>query len=235
MMYKAKSDVVFGGISLADYAAFAVGCPDMLVKPQRDVQTLEIAGRDGSLLIDNGRYKDVSRNYYIVIRYDDYIALQSTLNTQLEYSRLQDEYEPEKFMQARYVGGRVIKFVGDMVLAELQFIRKPQMYLLTGEQKIELTASDAIINPTEYDSLPLIRVYGTGDIAIGNQTISITSNDNYLDIDCDTQNAFYGTFSRNSYISLLSGSFFTLKSGNNNITLETGITKVVITPRWWTV
>ena len=54
-------------------------------------------------------------------------------------------------------------------------------------------------------------------------------------IDCESGYAYSGANNYNRYVSVSSIDFPTLAPGSNNITLGTGITKVIITPRWWTV
>ena len=85
-----------------------------------------------------------------------------------------------------------------------------------------------------FDAKPLIRVYGVGELGIGSETITITKGaTEYIDIDCDIQDCYEGLENRNGLVSLTD--FPTLPSGNTGITLGTGITKVEITPRWWTL
>ena len=82
-------------------------------------------------------------------------------------------------------------------------------------------------------ALPLIRVYGTGALAIGNVTITINSASGYTDIDCDLMDAFKGSTNCNGNITLTSGEFFYLDPGENGISFGSGITKVIVKPRWW--
>ena len=65
--------------------------------------------------------------------------------------------------------------------------------------------------------------------------MEITSASSYTDIDCDICECYRGSLAdnRNSYVKLLSGSFPTLKAGTSGVTLGSGITRIVITPRWW--
>lgn len=238
MNYMAKSDVIFDNIRLSSYEAYAIGCPDLFTKPQRDLQLIEVPGRNGNLIIDNQRYKDVPRYYRVVVPdYQQCLTLLSDLATkQSDYYELTDEYDSTVYMQAMYNGSRVIKFVGDAVLIELQFTRKPQLFLLNGRSKYYMSASSTITNPTDYDALPIIRVWGSGTLGIGSTTISVDEeNENeYIDIDCFNQNAYYGSYSRNSNIFLVSGKFFKLVPGVNNVSIA-NITQIAITPRWWKI
>jgi phage-related protein len=64
--------------------------------------------------------------------------------------------------------------------------------------------------------------------------VTISSADEYTDIDCEIMDAFKGSVNCNSNIQTTDNKFPVLRSGDNNIT-KTGITRLEITPRWWTV
>lgn len=92
-----------------------------------------------------------------------------------------------------------------------------------------------IYNPTLFDALPLIRVYGAGTVDIGGVEVTVaSSNYEYIDIDCDIMDCFHGTDNCNSLVSFSGNDFPTLPSGVTAISLD-GVTKVEITPRWWMV
>ena len=106
-------------------------------------------------------------------------------------------------------------------------------FLKSGEDPVEYTTTGGITNETRFEARPLIRVYGTGALGIGTETVTITENPGYIDIDCEMMDAFYGAVNCNSYITLSSGKFPVLAPGYNGIEPGAGITKVIITPRWW--
>ena len=236
MKYYPKSNVVFGGVSLSDYNAFAFDC-NVFEQPSRNLTTVNVPGRNGAIVFDNGNYSDMSRIYRVqTIGYENAKNLEAAINSVVGYSRLEDEYEDGMFMLARFDKIAQPRFVGQVSAFSIWFTRKPQKFFKSGEASIEFTDRDVTIyNPTLYDALPLIRVYGEGDLTIGDDVISISSNPDYIDIDCDLQDAYNGTINMNASLILSNGRFFRLHSGTNNITLGTGITKIVITPRWWTL
>jgi len=117
---------------------------------------------------------------------------------------------------------------------ELKFDCDPRRFLKDGEQAIEVDDDITLINRTEYEAKPLVRAYGTGMFTIGGTTVQIVRADGYTDIDCDLQEAFKGTVNCNNNIVLTDGKFPELAVGNNEISF-TGLTKLEITPRWWSV
>ena len=129
----------------------------------------------------------------------------------------------------------VSNWVGDNALFTVQFDRKPQKFLKSGERVITFTANGQIRNETLFDAKPLVRVYGTGTVSIGEKSIQVVQSNTYVDIDCEIQNAYKEGTNCNGDIRLLSGDFFSLVHGNNGVTISSGISKVEITPRWWTL
>lgn len=97
-----------------------------------------------------------------------------------------------------------------------------------------------VINPTLFESKPLLMVTGRGTLSVGDVTITITGTaSQVLYIDCDIMEVYSITDGQmqpqNSLVTMNSYDFPKLKPGANKITLGVGITQVVVTPRWWRV
>lgn len=207
----------------------------------RNVSVVEVPGRNGSLVIDNGFYDNIEVVYpaFIVSNFDaNFGALRAFLLSHVGYFKLSDTYHANEFRLARYTGKIAPKLTqynreGEF---EIRFNCKPQRFLVTGETPIELTSDDTITNPTLFDAKPLLRVYGYGALGIGSETITIEQNSYpYIDIDCDMGNAQYDTTNCNSLITITGDVFPSLVPGANGVTLDANITQVDITPRWWTL
>lgn len=206
--------------------------------PRREYDDYAIPGRSGALYVDGKRYPNKNHTYNAII-YENFEtnidALRNFLLSKLGYFRLQDTFHPDEFYQAVYKDDFVVTMdrERDMGKFALEFERKPQRFLKSGEQAIEFTTSGVINNPTLFPSQPLIRVYGEGELVIGSTTITVSDCDEYTDIDCEMMDCFQRTLSCNNKVSFSDNDFPTLKAGNTGIVLRTGITKVVVTPRWF--
>lgn len=206
--------------------------------PERDMEAVSIPGRSGDLLIDNGRFKNITVIYPAYI-HEHFKVLSATSRTwllsQRGYARLEDTYNPDFFRMGVFLGPldfdmRFQNWGGE---CELSFNCKPQRFLKIGDEMVEKTGPVTLYNPTAFVALPLIRVYGTsGTLMVGNRILQISAIDGYMDIDSDTQNAFKGTQNCNDKIS---GNFPELPEGPTGISFSGGITKIGIKPRWWTV
>lgn len=129
MNYNPKSNVIFGDVNLSDYNAFAFYC-NLFDKAERDVNVVSIPGRNGDLLFDNGRYKNIKRTYRIQVSgLANIQSLLNALSTQVGYKKLKDEYESDVYMMARLKEPpQINRFVGDSVDITLTFDRMPQKY-----------------------------------------------------------------------------------------------------------
>lgn len=210
--------------------------------PERNYSKQEVPGRNGDLLIDLGNFKNIPISYPAFItdqmpeRVNDFFNFAGSLTG---YSRLEDTYYPEEYRLAHYTGGIEVTASGYKNRSgefTINFDCKPQRFLKSGEKTITFNSAGAIINPTRYNSQPSIRVYGsgTGAVGIGDYTITITSLNGYMDIDCEMMNAYKGTLNCNSQVTFSADNIF-LISGSNGINFSGGITKVEIMPRWYKI
>lgn len=206
--------------------------------PERDMENIEIPGRSGDLVKDNGRFKNVEMSFPCIIVdhfKDNFSAFVGYLLNQTGYVKIEDSFFPDEYILAKYSGDPEPKAAtyGDKGTFDIKFNRKPQRYLKVGNDTISFTSNGSVYNKYNGTAKPLVRVYGTGDLAIGDAVITINSVDTYVDIDCDIQDAFKGATNCNGNISLNSGRFFELTPGVNNIAKANTISRVEITPRWW--
>jgi len=209
--------------------------------PARTLDFRVIPGRNGALVGLERRLENVELTYpaFICRNFDANLgALRAFLLSRTGYVRLTDSYHPEEYRMAIFSGPLEVAPtpIMDAGQFDLTFHCKPQRFLLDGETPVEFTAGGTITNPTLFDAQPLIRVFGAGRLGIGSALITIAdSGSEYTDIDCDAMDCFYGVAPRNSYVTFSGNDFPVLHSGNNGVELGSGIDKVIITPRWWSV
>ena len=231
----------FNGISSKTYRCLVSG-EDSFAKPAPDVEHVSIPGRNGDLIITGNRYQNVDVVYHCMIRKDfllNYHLLCSYLLESPTYHRLEDSFHPDHYRMAVFDSA-----IQPEMLAlnkhgtfDLKFSCKPQMWLKTGETPVTYTSGTYLTNPTLFAAKPRIRVYGSGDVIVGGRMVRVTnSNYAYVDIDCEMEECYYGANNCNSMVTLRTNNEFpVLNPGNNWVGLGSGITKVELTPRWWTI
>lgn len=230
-------DVAYNGRYLSDFGIEKAICENAFTMPEPHVETTHVDGRSGDLHYYYGDLHNVTQTYLCVMKNTDDFRTQFSgfcewIYQQKGYNKLEDDLFPDKYRMAAVVSQPEIAKTHNTFT--ISFSCKPQRYLRTGDEKRTFTAEGKIYNPTLFDSLPLVRVYGTGELKIADETITITDNNGYTDIDCDLQDAYHETENRNGNIKLSSGEFFKLHSGYNGIVPASGMT-VELTPRWYTL
>lgn len=207
--------------------------------PVRDVSSVSVPGRNGNIVIDNGRYDNIDVDYESFIPKDfDYNmgALRAFLGSLKGYKRLEDTYHPEEYRLALFSKGvepktTTLNRAGSFTLS---FNCKPQRFLKSGELPVTFADDSAILNETLYEAEPVIRAYGTGILTIGDVSVQVTTADGYTDIDSRIQEAYKGSTNCNGNIVLTDGVFPTIKPGLNEVEF-TGFSSIQITPHWWTL
>lgn len=220
-------EIYYNGKSSKDFNIFATGA-GASTSPARKYDTVEIAGRNGSIYRDKKSYSNVSVAYKCVILGDmeDFERFRAFMNSQIGYNRLEDSERPYEYRMA--VAEPINPNVqgDDAVTFELSFDCMPQRFLKDGEKTFHIVESGSLIN-NYYESKPMLRAYADGSITINDATLTLTNVDGYVDIDCELMDAYKGNINMNSNVS---GTFPTLKNGLNTITGT-----VDIIPRWWTL
>lgn len=240
--------LTFGGVNSLTYGIYITG-DAVYNAPERDVEFFSIAGRNGDLTIDRGRFMNIEVTYpagcfaYTQTEFASKVrAFRNAIASLTGYQRLTDTYNDGEYRQALYAAGLDVSVTANSRAGEfdITFNCKPQRFLASGESVTTLTASGTITNPTNFASKPLIAVTGLGDLTVGAFEMNVEGDAGQtLYIDCDTMEAYLnngGTIApANTYLTITGTEYPELVSGENEITLGSGITKVEITPRWWRI
>lgn len=212
--------------------------------PEKAFEEVEIPGRNGSIYLYEGSYKNVNVTYDAWIgKIDDpdkvdknFRDLRSFLMSREGYVRIEDTYHPDEIRFGAY-NEAIEPDVHSTLYAvqfTLSFSCKPQRFIKKFyDQSLTYTSSGAVFyNETYFNAKPLIRVYGTGMFTVNGVSITINSADSYTDFDCDLQEAFKDTLATNcnGNITLTNAQFPYLVPGENTITFS-GITKIELYPR----
>lgn len=177
--------IVFGDVDSRDYGVY-VTAVSVFGSPVRSVETVTVPGRNGDVLLDMGRYENVSVEYKAGIFGDDMSEFASNLSAfrnaiaSLQgYQRLEDSYNPEEFRLAAFVSGIDVDTSGGNVSGEfsIAFNAKPQRFLLSGEEVITVTNGTIITNPTKFEASPLLKLSGGhGVLSFNDYTIRLTNS-----------------------------------------------------------
>lgn len=234
--------IKYNGIS-TDEVGIVVETPPDYEIPERNYEIISVPGRNGDIVIDLNSYKNVVREYDIAIGEEDgdFSVLSSKIANWLYsghgYLRLEDSYLPEYYMMAAVIApNNIINILQQAGRATVQFNRKPQRFLKSGDRPITVTKQITLFNPTQFNSKPLIIVNGTGSgvVNIGGYSVKIDNLEDEITIDCELEESYKGTNNQNKKVTLSNG-YPLLVPRDNIVNFSGGITKVTIIPRWWTI
>ena len=231
--------IIFNNKSSAD-CRIQVAHPPGYTYPERDYTITHIPGRNGDIIQDNGCYKNVERTYEVSFDApnEDFAtyanAVSAWLHSTTGYARLEDSYEPNYYRMATYQESNIFENLYNQAgTATIVFECKPQRFLKTGDNTIAIQNSLTIMNPTGFEAYPLFKVTGTsGVLTVNGNSITFSSIDGFVMLDCELQDAYKENINKNSTIG---GTFPVLKPGSNTIRWTGGISSVTMKPRWWTI
>ena len=231
--------IIFNNKSSAD-CRIQVAHPPGYAYPERDYTITHIPGRNGDIIQDNGCYKNVERTYEVSFDApnEDFAtyanAVSAWLHSTTGYARLEDSYEPNYYRMATYQESNIFENLYNQAgTATIVFECKPQRFLKTGDNTITIQNGLTIMNPTGFEAYPLFKVTGTsGVLTVNGNSITFSSIDDFVMLDCELQDAYKETTNKNSTVS---GTFPVLKPGSNTISWTGDISSVTMKPRWWTI
>lgn len=192
------NNLTFDGVKTSDYDVYISG-EGTFNAPARRGEFINVPGRNGDLFIDAGSYENIQVEYpaFIFSPYDGIFneklqELRAEFKAKRSYRRIEDTYHPDEFRLGLYKEGLEVEphFLNRSGNFTLIFDCKPQRFLKSGEEPVTFTALGNIENPTQYASLPLIKVTGYGIVTIGDYQMFITEADEPFYIDSELMEAY---------------------------------------------
>lgn len=177
-------NLIVDGVNLNTYKVYVNG-REAYDSADRDVEMIDIPGRNGAYALDRKRFKNITVAYNSGTYADNQTDFAETISdlrnflaSKSGYVRLEDDYNPDEYRLGVFQKGLEFDPVCYNRASEfpIEFNCKPQRFLKSGEteQTIPSRASGYdLTNPTLFESNPLLKVQGYGDINIGDQVISI--------------------------------------------------------------
>lgn len=235
--------IVWGGEPSVDFGMVVDSAPSF-EKPIKRIETVNVPGRNGSIIFDEGAFGDVTRSYSVWIAEgphdtlaDNVSGLTAWLFSKKGYTRLEDNFEPNVYRLAYYSGANdITNELMQSGRTSLTFTCRPERFLKSGETPVSVLNGDTLTNPTRFASKPLIHIEGAGtiDVSINGVTITATVTD-YINIDTERMNAY--RLPAENMNDKISGAFPVIAPGANGIgiTVVGTLTGVEITPRYFTI
>lgn len=190
--------LTFDGVLSSDYGVYISG-DGVFNAPARRGEMVTIPGRNGTLFLDGGAYENIEVTYpgFIGANDDqdfrsDLLSFRSALASRTSYKRLEDTYHPDEFRLAMFRNGLEVEPVHYVEAGNFSIVFdcKPQRFLKSGETPQTFSANGAIVNPTLFESKPLIKVTGDGTASIAPYRFTVTDNPGEIYIDSEIGEAY---------------------------------------------
>lgn len=233
-------NIIFDGYNFEDYGVVVSGSGTWNM-PERLTQKDNVYGRHGALITDAGMFDNIEIPYPAWIARDfadkyEAFSRMMALHTD-KYYRLEDSYHPDYYRQARVVPGIIPKpgtlnRSGEFTVA---FDCKPQKWLRSGEEVLEISERLELFNMTGFDAKPLIVIPSGASVTItdedGNESSLATANFGLeTTYDADIEESIVGRSYVNEYVTQVGT--ISLKPGKNIITCTAPIK---LKPRFYVI
>lgn len=170
----------FNGVRAADYGIYVTDV-NVFNSAARDVEYIQIPGRDGAFALDRGRFQNISVVYKCAMTQDtdeDFATAISEFRNAIAstkgYKRLEDDIHTDEYRMGVFSKGLEAPTLNTKTATfDIEFNCQPQRFLKSGETAVSVASGGTITNPTLFESSPLLQVWGYGDIDINDDTITI--------------------------------------------------------------
>lgn len=219
---------IFNNISSIDMGIIVNKLPP-IIKANRDIELIEVPGRDGFITQDLGTYRGIPKAVECSIKDTANIDLISSWLTgsgEVIFSN-EDDRKYKAVIKNQIDFNKVLRIFRSFIV---QFECHPYKYSLNNEVII-INENNAKIFNSSSISKPIIKVFGSGDVTlmINNKNITLKGIVDNVTLDSEMMDCYKGIELKNN---TMTGEFPLLAPGFNNISWVGNITKLEITPNW---
>lgn len=221
----------FKGIDSREMGVIVTAMPET-VRAERRIESITVAGRNGSLHTDEGVYESYDRTMECALikraRLDE-IAAWLVGSGEMTFST-----EPDKVYRVT-IANKISITQMMRVFQKFQIILDTQPFKYSvnaAGDALELTAPTTIRNSGTVYSEPLITVYGSGDITltVNGADFPLYGVQESITIDSEMMEVFKGDTNQNGKYG--GAEFPRFEVGKNEIRWTGNVSKIKIQPRW---
>lgn len=233
---------MFNGHTSSEFGICIEKTPS-LDRPKRQHNVYKVPGRNGEIVEMLNAFDNVDKEYEIWAANDyysdstkDMCSISEWLYSADGYCRLEDDFEPDIFRLAYFVGPMDVENLLNLYgRTKVEFNCRPERFYKSGEQTLTLSNGDTIYNESKFTAKPLIKITGSGNVSIGigSHTMYVTGLTDYIYIDSDNMEAYRQSAENKN--NTISGEFPVIDSGYQVVHTTGTVTNIEITPRWYTI
>lgn len=217
---------IWNGISSDEMDVKVISLPPISLSKE-NINEIEIEGRDGFLTENLGYKADTKQVEGDYFGNDPYkICNWLRGNGEVIFGNNENFYYKARISNQLPLEQVLKNYMHNFLI---QFRCQPFKYFLSGKKKKVITLNETTLNNFgNYNSLPTISVYGSGDITINinGRYFTIYNLDNSITIISEIQEVLNGKGNK------MDGDFPYFDLGKNTITWTGNVTKLELTPNW---
>lgn len=179
----------FNGVRAADYGIYVTDV-NVFNSAARDVEYIQIPGRDGAFALDRGRFQNISVVYKCAMTQDtdeDFATAISEFRNAIAstkgYKRLEDDIHTDEYRMGVFSKGLEAPTLNTKTATfDVEFNCQPQRWLKSGETAVPISSGGIITNPTLFEAHPLLHLWGYGTVnmlADDQDSQIVINNDEY--------------------------------------------------------
>lgn len=177
----------FNGVRAADYGIYVTDV-NVFNSAARDVEYIQIPGRDGAFALDRGRFQNISVVYKCAMTQDtdeDFATAISEFRNAIAstkgYKRLEDDIHTDEYRMGVFSKGLEAPTLNTKTATfDVEFNCQPQRFLKSGETAVSVASGGTITNPTLFESSPLLvfdATQGDATISLNDETVTFENRD----------------------------------------------------------
>lgn len=224
-------EIMFNGAKSSYYGLLVSEYPTIPCVNE-DVEEVEIEGRNGSLLIKKGTYKNRELHIKFKMIDSDYFWSRfkkaETWLSNIRDNRLLYDRKDKCFIVKRVLFGDISKELRLYGEFEVTFIVEPFLQDMSLFSRSWLENEYVITNQGDFETFPELKLYGNGNIQVQINDDIFTINNVVDEVTINSELMLcYGKYKENKLLDM-NGGFPVLKIGDNEIIVSSNITKTSI-------
>lgn len=220
----------FKNVKSSNFKSLIVNELPSIIKPSEKVTRYEVANRHGEVIIPTGYYGTMIKTVECTVK--DLSEIDGIISWLNGSGKVVFSNQPDRFYNGVIINQipfeRVIRQYRKFII---EFECQPFGYLLSGQEKLIFTEKGNIKNLGNFESDPIINIYGKGDvdISIGQCNFTIKGLTDYVTVDSPLMEVYKSAELMNRFYY---GEMPTIPVGESAVVFSNNVTKVEIIPNW---
>lgn len=225
-------EILFNGAKSSYYGLLVSSYPTIPCLNE-DVEEVEVEGRNGSLIIKKGTYRNREINIRFKMLDSEFFWSRfkkaEVWLSEINDNRLLYDRKDKCYIVKRVIFGDISKELKLFGEFEVTFIVEPFLQDLSLFSRSWLENEYVITNQGDFETFPELKLYGNGNIQVAINEDIFTINNVIDEVTINSELMICYDKNKMNKLIDMNGGFPTLKKGDNEIIVSSNVTKISIT------